>query len=117
MKKETVNGIELEYDVTGTGEPVLFISPVLADGFLPLIAQPSLAERYQLVRYHKRGWVSSTRTPGPVSVADHASDAAGLLDRLGIAPRTSSGTPAEPPSPLSSLSTHPNGSQRSPCSS
>ena len=85
MDKANINGVELEYEVTGDGEPVLFISPVLADGFAPLIAQPALADAYQLIRYHKRGWVGSTHTDGPVSVAEHAHDAAALLDHLGIA--------------------------------
>jgi pimeloyl-ACP methyl ester carboxylesterase len=80
-----VNGIELEYEVVGSGEPVLLISPVLADGFLPLLAERELADRFQLIRYHKRGWVGSTHTAGPVSVEDHAADAAALLDRLGVA--------------------------------
>ncbi len=62
MEIAKVNGVELEYEVVGTGEPVLLISPVLADGFLPLIAEPELASRYQLIRYHKRGWVGSTHT-------------------------------------------------------
>jgi len=85
MKHAKVNGVELEYEVTGTGPPVLLISPVLADGFLPLVAEPSLNERYELMRYHKRGWVGSTHPSTPVSVADHAADAAALLDHLGIA--------------------------------
>jgi pimeloyl-ACP methyl ester carboxylesterase len=84
MQRARVNGVELEYDVTGEGEPVLLISPVLADGFLPLLSEPSLAHRYQLITYHKRGWVGSTRTPPPVSVADHAADAAALLAHLGV---------------------------------
>ena len=46
-------------------------------------SEPALADRYQLIRYHKRGWVGSTHTPAPVSVADHAADAAALLDHLG----------------------------------
>jgi pimeloyl-ACP methyl ester carboxylesterase len=79
-----VNGVELEYEVVGSGEPVLLISPVLADGFLPLLSQPVLAGSYQLIRYHKRGWVGSTHTAGPVSVVDHAADAAALLDHLGV---------------------------------
>ena len=79
-----VNGVELEYEVVGSGEPVLFISPVLADGFLPLLSEPALADRYQLIRYHKRGWVGSTHTPPPVSVATHAADAAAILDHLGV---------------------------------
>lgn len=84
MDTATVNGIQLEYEIRGTGEPVLLISPVLADGFAPLLSEPALTERYRLVSYHKRGWGGSTHTPGPVSVADHAADAIALLDHLGI---------------------------------
>ena len=84
MESANVNGVELEYEVIGAGEPVLLVSPVIADGFLPLVAEPALADRYQLVRYHKRGWVGSTHTPPPVSIADHAADAAALLDHLGL---------------------------------
>ena len=32
MDSAKVNGVELEYEVVGSGEPVLLISPVLADG-------------------------------------------------------------------------------------
>jgi pimeloyl-ACP methyl ester carboxylesterase len=84
MEHAKVNRVELEYEVVGTGEPVLLISPVLADSFLPLVSEPALAERYQLIRYHKRGWVGSTHTPDPVSIADHTDDAAALLDHLGV---------------------------------
>jgi pimeloyl-ACP methyl ester carboxylesterase len=84
MEKATVNGVELEYEVTGCGEPVLCISPVLADAFAPLATEAPLADCYQLIRYHKRGWGGSTHTEGPVSVEDHAADAAALLDHLGV---------------------------------
>jgi pimeloyl-ACP methyl ester carboxylesterase len=84
MERAKVNGVELEYEVTGSGEPVLLISPVLADGFLPLVSEPALSERYQLIRYHKRGWLGSTHTHLPVTVGDHSVDAAALLDHLGI---------------------------------
>ncbi len=70
--------------MVGSGEPVLLISPVLADGFVPLVAERALADHYQLIRYHKRGWVGSTHTPPPVTIADHAADAAALLDHLGV---------------------------------
>ena len=63
MQTAHVNGVELEYEVTGAGEPMLLVSPVIADGFLPLVSEPALADRYQLIRYHKRGWVGSTLTP------------------------------------------------------
>jgi pimeloyl-ACP methyl ester carboxylesterase len=84
MESVTVNGVQLEYEAKGSGEPVLLISPVLADGFLPLLSEPALADRHLLIRYHKRGWAGSTHTPAPVSIGDHADDAAALLEHLGI---------------------------------
>jgi pimeloyl-ACP methyl ester carboxylesterase len=84
MDKVTVNDVELEYEVTGTGEPVLLISPVLADGFVPFVEEGPLADRHQLIRYHKRGWVGSTHPDGAVSVEDHTADAAALLEHLGV---------------------------------
>src|SRR5687768_3989245 len=84
MKTATVNGVNLEYEIEGTGEPVLLISPVLADGFLPLVSQRALTDRYRLIRYHKRGWAGSTHTAPPVSIADHVVDAAALLEHLDV---------------------------------
>ena len=84
MNTAHVNGVELEYEVKGSGDPLLLISPVLADGFVPLVAERALANHYQIIVYHKRGWVGSTRTAGPVTVGDHAADAAALLDHLDI---------------------------------
>ncbi len=84
MDNAIVNGVELEYEVTGTGDPLLLISSVLADGFRPLIEEPRLAQDHQLIHYHRRGWVGSGRTPAPVSIADHAEDAVALLDHLGV---------------------------------
>lgn len=83
MDKAKVNGVELEYEIHGRGQPVLLISPVLADGFVPLVGRSEL-DGYSVIVYHKRGWVGSTPTPGPVSVAEHAEDAAALLDYLEI---------------------------------
>lgn len=84
MQYARVNGVELEYEVTGSGEPVLLISPVVADGFIPLLSERTLAEHYRLITYHKRGWAGSTHTPPPVTIADHAADAAALLEHLGV---------------------------------
>jgi 3-oxoadipate enol-lactonase len=84
MQTTEVNGVKLAYEAKGSGEPLLLISPVLADGFLPFSSEPALADRYHLIRYHKRGWGGSTHSPAPVSVADHAADAAALLDHLGV---------------------------------
>ena len=84
MERVEANGVELEFEVRGMGEPVLLIDMLIADCFAPLLTEPSLANRHQLIRYHKRGWRGSTHTPPPVSIEDHADDAAALLDHLGI---------------------------------
>jgi pimeloyl-ACP methyl ester carboxylesterase len=84
MDRAKVNGVELEYEVRGIGEPVLLIDMLIADCFVPLLPEPALAHDYQLIRYHKRGWVGSTHTPPPVSIGQHAADAAALLEHLGV---------------------------------
>jgi pimeloyl-ACP methyl ester carboxylesterase len=84
MKSADVNGVKLEFELKGSGEPVLLISPVLSDGFRPFLSEPALTERYQLILYHRRGWAGSTHRPGPVSIADHAADAVALLAKLEI---------------------------------
>ena len=84
MDRAQVNGVELEYEVRGAGEPVLLIDMLIADCFVPLLPEPALAADYQLIRYHKRGWVGSTHTPPPVSIGEHAADAAALLEHLGV---------------------------------
>ena len=84
MDRANVNGVALEYEVRGVGEPVLLIDMLIADCFVPLFTEPALADGYQLIRYHKRGWIGSTHTPPPVSIGDHAADAAALLEHLGV---------------------------------
>jgi pimeloyl-ACP methyl ester carboxylesterase len=84
MKTAKINGVSLEFEIIGSGEPVLLISPVLADGFLPLLSERALTEGYQLITYHKRGWVGSTHALGPVTISEHAADAAALLGHLDI---------------------------------
>ena len=85
MEQAKVNGVALEYEVQGSGAPVLLIGPgPIADGFVPFFSEQPLAERYRLIRYRQRGQGGSTPCPSPVSFAEHAADAAALLGHLGI---------------------------------
>jgi pimeloyl-ACP methyl ester carboxylesterase len=85
MKRAKLDGVELEYEVKGSGEPLLLISTgPIADSFMPFLSAAALARRYRLVVYHQRGQVGSTRSPAPVELAQHAEDAAALLRHLGI---------------------------------
>lgn len=84
MERAKLNGIELEYETKGAGEPVLLIGTgPFADSFLPLLTEPAL-EEYRLIRYRQRGQAGAPRGPEPVSFAVHAADAAALLGYLGI---------------------------------
>lgn len=75
----------LTYEITGTGEPVLLISTgPIADSFLPFSSEPVLADHFQLIRYRQRQIGTNGHGSTPVSVAQHAADAAALLDHLGI---------------------------------
>lgn len=85
MQKAHVNGVELEYEEQGTGEPILLVpNGPFADSFVPFMSAPPLAGRYRLIRYHQRGQAGSTPTTTPVSFADHAADAAALLTYLEV---------------------------------
>ena len=55
MARAHVNGAQLEYEVTGSGDPVVFVHGAhLADAHLPLVAEPALG-RFTRIRYHRRG--------------------------------------------------------------
>jgi pimeloyl-ACP methyl ester carboxylesterase len=84
MDRVDVDGTSLEYEVSGTGEPVVFIhGAFIADAFRPLLEEPALADQYQLITYHRRGYVGSSRTPGPISAVQQAADCRALLSHLG----------------------------------
>jgi pimeloyl-ACP methyl ester carboxylesterase len=84
MQRATVDGIELEYEERGSGEPVVLIHAGLcAAWFAPLVDEPALAGN-RLIRYHRAGYAGSSHPWGEVTIADHARHCRGLLDHLGI---------------------------------
>jgi pimeloyl-ACP methyl ester carboxylesterase len=84
LQRAKVNGGELEYEVRGTGEPVLLIHGTgVAATFAPTMTEPSMAG-YRLIRFHRRGFAGSSRAPVPFSNRDQAADARALLEMLGI---------------------------------
>lgn len=85
MERAKLNGVTLEYEVKGSGEPVLLISTgPIADSFLPLLSEKALVERYRLITFRQRRLADSTNGPAPVSFAGHAADAAALLEHLDV---------------------------------
>jgi 3-oxoadipate enol-lactonase len=85
MQRVDVDGVELEYEVRGAGEPVVLIhAGLLADWFAPLVEQPALARSHRTVTYHRPGYAGSGRVAGPLDIARQADLCHGLMRRLGI---------------------------------
>ena len=116
MDRARLDGVELEYRMVGSGEPVLLIPPgPLADGFLPFLSEQALADRYRLIQYHRRGQAGSSRATPPVSYATRRRTPPGCLATWASAGRMSSVTPPERTSPCSWRSTGPRSSRHSSC--
>jgi pimeloyl-ACP methyl ester carboxylesterase len=85
LNRALLDGIELEYEVRGTGEPVVLVhAGVFADWFKPLLEEPALTGRYRVVSYHRVGYAGSSRVAGPVSIAQQAAHLRSLMRYLGI---------------------------------
>jgi len=85
--KISVNGTELEYELRGTGggEPVVLIHwGVCATWAGPLLEQPALTSRYQLLSYHRAGFAGSGPLKGPPTMAAHTAHCHQLMRELGI---------------------------------
>lgn len=85
VARAIIDGVALEYEDSGVGEPVVFIhGAFIADAFRPLLAEPALAERFRLITYHRRGHGGSARVEGSVTIEDGAGDCLALLSFLGV---------------------------------
>src|SRR5512146_1058766 len=86
MKHVRVGDTEIEYEVFGSGEPVLLIHlSLIADGLAcPLLTQAELASRHQLIHYLRRGYAGSMLGTAPLTMARQAADAAALFQHLAV---------------------------------
>ena len=85
MDIATVDDTVLEYEIRGSGEPVVLIhGAFISDAFRPLLDESSLVEHYEVIAYRRRGYGRSHRPTEPVTMARQATDCRGLMGRLGI---------------------------------
>ena len=85
LDRVAVDGVELEYELRGTGEPVVLIHwGVGAVWAEPLLDQPALAGRYRLLSYHRAGFAGSSPPAGPATMEAHAAHCHLLMRELGI---------------------------------
>jgi pimeloyl-ACP methyl ester carboxylesterase len=85
MQPVHLDDVELEYDVGGSGEPLLLIhGGFIADAFFPLLAEPRIVSSYRVISYHRRGYAGSSRATAPFTIRQQAADARALLRHLGV---------------------------------
>ena len=81
----TVDGVELAYELSGSGEPVVLIHWGVASSWAqPLLDDPALAGVHQLLTYDRAGYGSSDLVEGRLSIADHARHCALLMRQVGV---------------------------------
>ncbi len=84
MPKVQTNGIELYYEVHGSGKPLVLISGLGYSLWQWHRMVPLLAEHFQVVTFDNRGIGQSDKPAGPYTAGMLAADTVGLLDALGI---------------------------------
>jgi 3-oxoadipate enol-lactonase len=86
MPKLRANGIDLYYEVTGKGQPLIFIHG-LGDSTQTWEKQVTFfSKSYEVVTFDVRGHGQSDKPAGPYSIALFTEDTAGLIRDLQIAP-------------------------------
>ena len=85
MKRAALDGLELEYELRGAGEPVVLLHwGMCAAWARPLQDAPALRDRYRLLSYDRAGFGASGPLPDPPRMADHAEHCLQLMRHVGI---------------------------------
>jgi len=82
--KAKVNGIQINYRVTGEGPWIILSHPVSANMEIWEPQINALAEKFSVLQYDIRGHGETEATPGPYPMVQLADDAAHLLAYVGI---------------------------------
>jgi len=87
-----VNGVNLFYEITGEGHPLVLVHGSFSDhsfGWQPVVQR--LAESAQVVTFDRRGHGQSEGPPGQRSRRQDEDDLAALIGTLGLAPANVAG--------------------------
>jgi pimeloyl-ACP methyl ester carboxylesterase len=76
-----VNGVQLYYEVAGSGKPIVFSHAGIADARMWDDQFDAFAAHYRVIRHDHRGMGRSTMAPGPFALRE---DIYGLMRFLGV---------------------------------
>lgn len=86
MPEADVNGVNLYYELEGSGEPLALVHGSWGDATNWRFVTPGLGGRFRLLVYDRRGHSRSERPDTPGSVDEDGDDLAALLEALELAP-------------------------------
>ncbi len=86
MPEAKINGVNLYYELEGSGEPLALIHGSWADATSWQFVVRGLAESFRVLTYDRRGHSRSERPENPGSVDEDGDDLAALLEALDLAP-------------------------------
>ena len=84
MPQVDVDGLTINYDVQGEGEPLLLIPYLSADHACWAFQLPAYTEHFSCIAIDLPGTGESDKPPGPYSTEGHADQVAAFLDAIGI---------------------------------
>ena len=84
MPKIEANGIEVYYEIQGSGAPLVLISGLGYPLWQWHRLAPLLAERFKVITFDNRGVGQTDKPAGPYTASLLAADLAGLLNALGV---------------------------------
>ncbi|HEY4376010.1 MAG TPA: alpha/beta fold hydrolase, partial [Acidimicrobiales bacterium] len=83
MPTALINGIDVYYERSGDGPPLLFLNGSGATLATSKMILRPFAAAFDVAAHDQRGLGRTAIPPGPYAMADYAADALGLLDHLG----------------------------------
>lgn len=86
MPTVAVNGINLYYEINGSGEPLFLIHGHGSSTQDWLYQVEYFAKKYQVIAFDVRGFGRSSKPKGPYSIRMFAEDAAVLLQKINVTP-------------------------------
>jgi pimeloyl-ACP methyl ester carboxylesterase len=84
MPKVHVNDIDIYYEISGSGEPLVLIAGLGYDLWMWHKMVPGLAEHFRVIAFDNRGVGQTDKPEGPYTAQVLANDTAGLIEALGF---------------------------------